>query len=75
MPKGTFVRRDRFAREELWKDRLYHPMSTCQRCGSVALFRGRRCLYQFTRVPDAGRSLPGSRLFCSLPCYEGFYSP
>lgn len=72
MPR-IFVLRDSFARFTITKERLYHPVSTCAWCGQVALFRGRRCLYQFVIEYDGGRDSPGSRLFCSYGCYSTYY--
>lgn len=68
------VSRDSFARTTLYRERLYNPVSTCTFCGQVALFRGKRCLYQFVWQPDSGRVQPGSRLFCSRGCYQAHYN-
>lgn len=70
----SIVGRDPFARFEIHKDRLYNPMSTCSWCGNVALFRGKRCLYQFNIETDGGTKRPGSRLFCSRDCWETYYN-
>lgn len=72
-PTKQFVLRDSFARFTRYRSRLYNPVSTCSWCGGVALFRGKRCLYQFSNVPDSGRGTVASRLFCSNSCYESYY--
>jgi hypothetical protein len=70
-----FVSRDPFAREELYKRRIY-AASGCAWCGSVKQTRdGKRSyLFRYCYEPDAGRPSEVSGDFCSISCMRAYHS-
>lgn len=79
-----YVSRDSFARETLYKRRVYlDPLmrvngeityaTSCAWCGSVRKTKkGKAYLYKYIVEPDAGRPVYIEKLFCCKSCMRDF---
>lgn len=71
---STLIRRNPIAREELHRITVRAERATCTWCGGASMKGRVRRLFGYVTVYDGGRRAEHSGLFCSIGCFDAYYS-
>ena len=67
---ATFISRNPFAREELWRENYTPTDATCAWCGRLNRWRK---LFIYIILTDGGRHNTINGVFCSVDCMRSYH--